>query len=83
MMHRFLARMSALPAAAAALMLLAQMPAAGQQAATRATRKQLAPASSRFVVPHTAWGDPDLQGVYTFATLTPFHGPLLRPVRTS
>src|SRR6267142_406768 len=74
MMHRFLARMSALPAAAA-LMLLAQMPAAGQQAATRATQKKAAPASTRFVVPHTAWGDPDLQGVYTFATLTPFQRP--------
>src|SRR5882672_8243544 len=74
MMHRFLARMSALPAAAA-LMLLAQMPAAGQQAATRATQKKAAPASSRFVVPHTAWGDPDLQGVYTFATLTPSQRP--------
>ena len=74
MRHRFLARMSALPAVAT-LALLAQMPAAGQQAATRETQKASAPASTSFVVPRTAWGDPDLEGVYTFATLTPFQRP--------
>ena len=74
-MHRFLGRMSALLAAAAALMLLAQMPAAGQQAATRATQKTAAPASTSFAVPRTSWGDPNLEGVYTFATLTPFQRP--------
>ena len=74
MRHRFLARMSALPVVAT-LALLAQMPAAGQQAATRGTQKASAPASTSFVVPRTAWGDPDLEGVYTFATLTPFQRP--------
>src|SRR5207244_989978 len=57
----FLARMRSLPAIAI-LALLAQAPASGQQAA-------------KFTVPRTAWGDPDLQGVYTFATLTPFQRP--------
>src|SRR6185295_17677629 len=32
-------------------------------------------AQSTYKVPRTAWGDPDLQGVYTFATLTPFQRP--------
>jgi hypothetical protein len=74
MRHRFLAPRSALTPVAA-LALLAQMPAAGQQAATGGTQKTSAPASSSFVTPRTAWGDPDLEGVYTFATLTPFQRP--------
>ncbi len=73
MKHRFLARMSAM-AAVAGLMLLVQMPAGAQQSATRGTQKA-APASTSFAVPHTAWGDPNLEGVYTFATLTPFQRP--------
>jgi hypothetical protein len=32
-------------------------------------------AAPKFVAPHTAWGDPDLQGVYTFATQTPLQRP--------
>src|SRR2546422_2541234 len=74
MMHRFLARMSALPAAAA-LMLLAQVPLAAQQAPTIAPKKSAAPAARKVTAPRTAWGDPNLQGVYTFATLTPFQRP--------
>jgi hypothetical protein len=73
MSHRFLARIRWLPTIAI-MTLLAQTAAAGQQAATRATPKS-APASGRFTVSRTAWGDPDLQGVYTFATLTPFQRP--------
>src|SRR5258705_1778340 len=34
-----------------------------------------APPPQTYTVPRTAWGDPDLQGVYTFATLTPFQRP--------
>ena len=75
MKHRVLARMSGLPAIVV-LMLLAQMPAAGRQAATRGTQKTAAPPSTGFTVPRTGWGDPDLQGVYTFATLTPFQRPV-------
>jgi len=74
MRHRFLARMSPLPVVAA-LLLSAQGPAAAQQAAPGSTQKTAAPAPARFVVPRTAWGDPDLEGVYTFATLTPFQRP--------
>ena len=59
MKRRFLTRMNVLPVAAG-LMLLAQLPAAGQKT---------------FTVGRTAWGDPDLEGVYTFATLTPFQRP--------
>jgi hypothetical protein len=72
--HRFLARMNA-PVAVAGLALLAQMPVAGQQAATQANQQTAAPASNSFVAPRTAWGDPDLEGVFTFATLTPFQRP--------
>src|ERR1700683_1149553 len=74
MRHRFLTPRSALTSVAA-LALLAQMPVAGQQAATGGTQKTSAPASSSFVTPRTAWGEPDLEGVYTFATLTPFQRP--------
>jgi hypothetical protein len=66
--------MSPLPAIAV-LALLAQTSVAGQQAATRAPEKSAASAPTRFTVSRTAWGDPDLQGVYTFATLTPFQRP--------
>jgi hypothetical protein len=60
--------------------LLAQMPASGQQvtgrqAATKQTQQKGAPSSAKFVVSRTPWGHPDLQGVYTFATLTPFQRP--------
>src|SRR5258705_4956278 len=74
MSHRFFARLRWLPAVAI-LAQLAQTPAAGQQAATTAPKKSAAPASSKPAVARTAWGDPDLQGVYTFATLTPFQRP--------
>src|SRR4030095_251112 len=74
MSHRFLTRMGSL-STIAILTLLAQTPAAGQQAATGATPRNAANSSSGFTVPRTAWGDPDLQGVYTFATLTPFQRP--------
>src|SRR5215510_7594770 len=65
MSHRFLAGISALPVVVV-LVLLAQTSAAAQQPEKP---------SSSFTVPRTAWGDPDLQGVYTFATLTPFQRP--------
>jgi hypothetical protein len=46
----------------AMLTLLAPAPAAGQQA-------------GNFTAVRTPWGDPDLQGVYTFSTNTPFQRP--------
>jgi len=74
MSHRFFERICSLLPAAALLTLSAQVPAAGQQPAPKAGQPA-ANAPARFTVPRTAWGDPDLQGVYTFATLTPFQRP--------
>src|SRR5262245_7303983 len=74
MKQRSLTRISALPAVAA-LMLFAQMPPVAAQTATKTTPKAASPAAPAFTVPRTAWGDPDLEGVYTFATLTPFQRP--------
>jgi hypothetical protein len=74
MKQRSLTKISVLPLVAA-LMLFGQMPAATGQTATKGTQTATPPASQRFTVPRTAWGDPDLEGVYTFATLTPFQRP--------
>ena len=52
-------------------MLLAQAPTIAQQTKPAAAK---APAK-KFTLSRTAWGDPDLQGVYTFATETPFQRP--------
>ena len=46
----------------AAFVLTAQMPAGAQN-------------QTPYKVGRTAWGDPNLEGVYTFATLTPFQRP--------
>ena len=78
MRHRLLAAILApgnALATVAAWALLAQMPVAGQSLRTGGEEKTAAPASSTFATPRTAWGDPDLEGVYTFATLTPFQRP--------
>jgi len=72
MKHRFLSVTTHLPAIAGMLLAL-QVPVGGQQAAAKPPQKSAAPVP--FVVGRTAWGDPDLQGVYTFATLTPFQRP--------
>ena len=65
MSHRFFAPIGAI-ASVVVLVLLAQMPVAAQQAK--------APANA-WTQTRTAWGDPDLQGVYTFATPTPLERP--------
>jgi hypothetical protein len=52
-------------------MLLAQAPIAAQQTKPAAAK---APAK-KWTQSRTPWGDPDLQGVYTFATETPFQRP--------
>lgn len=58
---------------AAAVAVLLALPVCGQQAAADGSKKPAA--AVKFVPPRTAWGDPDLQGVYTFATETPFQRP--------
>ena len=65
MSHRFFAPVGAI-ASVVVLVLLAQMPIAAQQAK--------APAKA-WTQTRTAWGDPDLQGVYTFSTPTPLERP--------
>jgi hypothetical protein len=55
------------------LALVTQTLAVAQQA-KELPKKSAVPTGS-FKVQRTAWGDPDLQGVYTFATLTPFQRP--------
>jgi len=63
--HRFLVPISALAATAAVL--FAPSPVAGQ-----ANRRV---AAKTWAVPHTANGQPDLQGLWTNATITPFERP--------
>jgi hypothetical protein len=43
--------------------------------ATEDTRAQTARASSPWTPPKTEWGDPDLQGIWNYATLTPLERP--------
>jgi hypothetical protein len=69
MRHRLFALIGALTTVVT-VVVLAVGPAAAQQA--KAPVK--APAK-KWTLPHTAWGDPDLQGVYTFATDTPIQRP--------
>ena len=50
--------------------------AAGQEgAAARAHAADHAAASKKSAVPHTSWGDPDLQGVWVNASVTPLERP--------
>jgi hypothetical protein len=57
-------------AAAIAIAWLAPVPAVGQ---TRTVAR--AAATDRWTPSHTPWGDPDLQGMWDFATTTPFERP--------
>ena len=66
MSHRFLASRGVL-ATVLAVVSLAPVPAAGQaQTATADT----------WTPPRTAWGEPDLQGIWDFRTLTPLERPI-------
>ena len=69
MRHRLFALIGALTTVFT-VVVLAMGPAAAQQAKAPAK----APVK-KWSLPHTAWGDPDLQGVYTFATETPIQRP--------
>jgi hypothetical protein len=51
---------------------LALVPVAGQSAAARA---KTTAAGKPWTQPRTAWGEPDLQGVWSYATITPLERP--------
>jgi hypothetical protein len=70
MSHRFLAIVSAL-AAVVMVPVLAQA-----QTTPKKTAVNTKSAARPWTLGHTAWGDPDLQGVYTFATETPLQRPV-------
>src|SRR5439155_22251879 len=76
MRRRFFATFSSMgaPAFVIAGLLLAPVSAAAQTAA-KATAKPAARAPAKTAASKTPWGDPDLQGVYTFSTLTPLQRP--------
>ncbi len=81
MSHRLFAAIGAL-AIILAFMLLAQVTAVAQQkapaaapAVKQAPKTPVKPAAKPWTVPKTAWGDPDIQGVYTFSTPTPLERP--------
>jgi hypothetical protein len=73
MKYRFV--ILAVPALATAMVLLAPQPVMGQ--AARAVEKSAAkaPPGKTWTSPRTAWGDPDLQGIWDFRTLTPLERP--------
>lgn len=72
MRHRFFASMTA-ALVAVFLFSLAATPTAGQ---ARSGSKPAVPArAGASVVPRTAWGHPDLQGVWDFRTVTPLERP--------
>src|SRR5271154_6167757 len=66
MTHRFASR-AALALAGAVVVLLVPAPAVGQVL--------LGPAASSWTAPRTPDGQPDLQGLWTNATITPFERP--------
>src|SRR5438128_202333 len=67
MKFRFLTSMSVL---AIVIAVLSLSPAAGQ-----APKKAAVPTKKAAAIPHTPWGDPDLQGVWNDATSTPLQRP--------
>src|SRR5438067_3328012 len=74
MRRRFLATVASTGAVVIAGVLFGTIPVVGQTAA-KATPKAAPKAPARTVVSKTPWGDPNLQGVYTFSTLTPLQRP--------
>src|SRR5205807_220800 len=64
-------------AAMIAVLLIAQAPAAGQAAppSTKSVPAKAAPAAKPWTLPRTPDGKPDLQGIWTTATVTPLERP--------
>jgi len=71
MRRRFFTSLGALAVTVAGVS-LATVPVAGQG---RTDGGKAAAAAKAWTPPKTAWGDPDLQGVYTFSTQTPLERP--------
>jgi hypothetical protein len=71
MRHRFVAGVSVL-AALIAVMSLPAVPLGGQAVSPAADAKGT---SRKGTAPRTPWGDPDLQGVWSYASLTPLERP--------
>jgi len=67
MSHRFLASLGVLAAVS-----LAPAPVAGQ---TPAAKSKKTAAAKTWTPPRTPWGQPDLQGIWDFATITPMERP--------
>jgi hypothetical protein len=76
MRHRFLASMGMLTALVVVVS-LARIPVAGQSAAARAEKKvpEKKAVAKSWTPPRTAWDEPDLQGVWSYATITPLERP--------
>src|ERR1700676_5087492 len=83
MSHRRVVSMRELGTVIAVVSLLAPVSVVGQTpAAPKATDPKTTPAKTTVppktklrTPPRTSWGDPDLQGVWSFATLTPLERP--------
>ena len=56
-----------------AVAVLAPLPVTGQRGSTPASAAaKPSPPASHWTAPRTPWGDPDLDGVWNYATMTPF-----------
>jgi hypothetical protein len=81
MSRRFLSSMGALAVVVAVMSLVAsgqgaQAPTAAAKAKAPAkTTAESRAAAKPYAVPHTSWGDPDLQGIWNNATSTPLQRP--------
>jgi hypothetical protein len=76
MHHRFLASVGILTASIVVVS-LAWAPVAGQSP----TRAQTDARSKKWTQPRTAWGEPDLQGKWSYATVTPLERPVAQAGR--
>jgi hypothetical protein len=73
MHHRLLALLGISPLLAAAISLV-NGPLAGQSPSATASDKPAAP-TKKWTTPRTSWGEPDLQGKWSYATITPLERP--------